>query len=108
MAQHPAFQTGMIRLRSLTTARKVKEIEARYAEMRQQFGEDDITPELYMLTALDEIKVYHRMRTPLEEMIRRQPNNAEARALYNQFIEILNGEGEGDTPKTRGLRDPGH
>jgi hypothetical protein len=90
---------GMIRLRSLMTAKKVKAIEARYTEMRQQFGEDDITPELYLLTALDEIKVYHRMRAPLEEMIRRQPNNAEARALYNQFIEILNGEGKGGQTK---------
>ncbi len=81
---------GMIRVRSLLAAAKVKEAENRYAEMRAQATEDDITPELYLLTNLDGLKAYQSMKKPLVEMLRRQPNNAEARALHDHFMLLLN------------------
>lgn len=83
---------GMIRVRSLTTARKVKEAEATYATMRGEAAADDITPEIYLLTAFDELKVYKRMKAPLEEIMKRQPNNAEAKKLHDQFMSILEAE----------------
>lgn len=81
---------GMIRVRSLVTAAKAAEVESRYGEMRAQAAEDDITPEIYLLTALDGLKAYQRMRKPLAEMLRRQPDNAEARALNDHFMLLLN------------------
>lgn len=81
---------GMIRVRSLMTAAKVKEAEERYAGLRAQSAEDDITPEIYLLTTLDGLKAYQSMKKPLAEMLRRQPDNAEARALHDHFMQLLN------------------
>lgn len=81
---------GMIRVRSLMTAAKVKEVEDRYAELRVQASEDDITPEIFLLTALDGLKAYQSMKKPLAEMLRRQPDNAEAKALHDHFMMLLN------------------
>jgi len=83
---------GMIRVRSLTTARKVKKAEENYASMRQQAADDDITPEIYLLTTFDELKVYKRMKAPLQEIMQRQPNNKEAKQLHDQFMAILEAE----------------
>jgi hypothetical protein len=81
---------GMIRVRSLMAATKVKEAEDRYAELRAQSAEDDITPEIFLLTTLDGLKAYQSMKKPLAEMLRRQPDNAEARALHDHFMLLLN------------------
>ena len=82
---------GMVRVRSLKTRRKVKKAKANYDEMRQASAADDITPEIYLLTALDGLKAYRHMRAPLAEILRRQPNNAQARELHDQFLEVLEG-----------------
>ncbi len=81
---------GMIRVRSLMAATKVKEAEDRYAELRAQSAEDDITPEIFLLTTLDGLKAYQSMKKPLAEMLRRQPENAEAKALHDHFMLLLN------------------
>jgi hypothetical protein len=81
---------GMIRVRSLMAATKVKEAEDRYAELRGQAAEDDITPEIFLLTTLDGLKAYQSMKKPLAEMLRRQPDNAEAKALHDHFMLLLN------------------
>jgi hypothetical protein len=81
---------GMIRVRSLMTAPKVREAEERYAEQRAQAAEDDITPEIFLLTTLDGLKAYQSMKKPLAEMLRRQPGNAEAKALHDHFMQLLN------------------
>jgi hypothetical protein len=88
---------GMIRVRSLLTAAKVKEAESRYTELRAQTTDDDITPEIFLLTTLDELKAYQSMKKPLGEMLRRQPDNAEAKALHDHFMVLLN-TGTVETP----------
>lgn len=90
---------GMIRVRSLMMASKIKEAEDRYAELRGQAAEDDITPEIYLLTTLDGLKAYQSMKKPLAEMLRRQPANAEARALHDHFMQLLSA-GAAETPTT--------
>lgn len=80
---------GMIRVRSLMAARKIREAEKNYARMRAETADDDITPEIYLLTTLDQFKSYKKMRGPLEEIIKRQPNNVEAKELYDQFMALL-------------------
>ena len=85
---------GMIRVRSLLTARKVKEAEKNYLQMLEQVDENDITPEIYLITTLDNLRVYNRMTKPLEEMIRKQPNNLQAKELYEQFNSLLKTEKE--------------
>ena len=83
---------GMIRVRSLMTARKVKEAEENYRNMLRETDKTDITPEIYLITTLDELKVYNRMVRPLKTMIRKQPNNEQAQELYEQFMAVLNNE----------------
>ena len=85
---------GMIRVRSLLTARKVKEAEENYLKMLEQVDESDITPEIYLITTLDNLRVYNRMTKPLEEMIRKQPNNLQAKELYEQFNSLMKTEKE--------------
>lgn len=80
---------GMIRVRSLLSGAKVREAETRYAELRAQTTEDDITPEIYLLTTLDDLKAYKSMKKPLAEMLRRQPDNTEARVLHDHFMQLL-------------------
>jgi len=90
---------GMIRVRSLMAAAKVKEAEDSYIELRAQSAEDDITPEIFLLTTLDGLKAYQSMKKPLAEMLRRQPDNAEAKALHDHFMLLLN-TGTVESPAT--------
>jgi hypothetical protein len=52
-----------------------------YARLRQQLPQDDITPELYLFTVLQENLLYDDMKTVADEMLRRQPGNQEAQQL---------------------------
>ena len=49
--------------------------------MRATLPADDITPELYYTAALDEYAKYDEMAVVVEEMQRKQPDNADVRAL---------------------------
>lgn len=80
---------GMIRVRALGTAAKVKQAEARYGELRAQAAEDDITPELYLLTTLHELSAFQSMTQPLAELLRRQPNSAEVKALHQRYSQMV-------------------
>ena len=52
-----------------------------YAQLRQQVPQDDITPELYLFTVLQEYLLYDDMKAVADEMLRKQPGNQEAQQL---------------------------
>ena len=52
-----------------------------YAQLRQQVPQDDITPELYLFTVLQDYLLYEDMKSVADEMLRRQPGNQEAQQL---------------------------
>jgi len=52
-----------------------------YAQLLQQAARDDITPELYLFSALQEYMLYEDMKTVADEMLRKQPANPEAQKL---------------------------
>jgi len=79
---------GMIRVRSLSSLR-TEEVLADYRRMRPQFAEDDITPELYLLGRLDEIKAYDAMSTALEGIRMRLPGNVEAGQLLENYTAVM-------------------
>jgi hypothetical protein len=83
---------GMIRVRSLAKARKIKFAEQQYQRMLAETVANDITPEIYLITTLDELRVYNRMVKPLETMINKQPDNQQARELYDHFMLILHND----------------
>jgi hypothetical protein len=52
-----------------------------YAQLRKQAAQDDITPEFYLFTVLQEYLLYDDMKSAADEMLRRQPGNIEAQQL---------------------------
>ncbi|MBE0627339.1 MAG: hypothetical protein IH606_21270 [Burkholderiales bacterium] len=60
---------------------EVSQAQATYAQMRQKASADDITPELYFYSVLQDYLLYAEMKTATDEMLRRQPDNPEAQEL---------------------------
>ena len=60
---------------------EVAAARATYAQLRQQAKPDDITPELYLFTVLQDNLLYDDMKTIADEMLRKQPGNQEAQQL---------------------------
>jgi len=60
---------------------EVSQAKATYAQMRQKSQAEDITPELYFYSVLQDHLLYDEMKTVTDEMLKRQPNNPEAQEL---------------------------
>lgn len=57
------------------------EARSAYEKMRREMPADDITPELFLYAALHEHHLYKEMKAVTDEMLRRQPQNEDAKAL---------------------------
>lgn len=66
---------------SLDQQATVREARAAYEQMRKEMPADDITPELYLYAALYEYLLYDDMKAVVDEMLRRQPNSEDLKAL---------------------------
>ncbi len=82
-------RSGMILVRSLPMV-ELRKLDENYTALRKEAAEDDVTPELYMLAGLHELKLYRDMKPVLEEMRRRQPNNPEVLAVHKHYSELMN------------------
>lgn len=80
---------AMVRLRTVRVPDPVREAETLYAQMRGEAEEEDITPELVLLSRLDELEAHLRMGPALAEMQRRQPYNTSAVALHQHFTRLM-------------------
>ena len=60
---------------------EVNQAKSNYAQMRQKAAAEDITPELYYYSVLQDHLLYEEMKTVTDEMLKRQPGNAEAQEL---------------------------
>src|SRR5665647_599124 len=60
---------------------EVSQAKASYAQMRQTASAEDITPEFYFYSVLQDHLLYDEMKTVTGEMLKRQPNNPEAQEL---------------------------
>lgn len=67
----------------LTTEQQTEVKNAReiYAKLRSQSTADDITPELYLYSVLQDFLLYDDMKPVVDEMAKRQPANAEVKEL---------------------------
>jgi hypothetical protein len=75
---------GGVQIRSKPPAKAdeaLREARALYTEMRKERRKDDITPELFLYSTLSDYHRYDEMRPVAEEMLRRQPDNEEVKAL---------------------------
>ena len=57
---------------------EVTQAKATYTQMRQKAPAEDITPELYYYSVLQDHLLYDDMKAVTDEMLKRQPNNPEA------------------------------
>lgn len=75
---------GGVQVRSKPPAKAddaLREARALYQQMRKERRRDDITPELFLYSTLSDYHRYDEMRPVVEEMLRRQPDNEEVKAL---------------------------
>ncbi len=61
--------------------KSVREARAAYDEMRLGATATDITPELFLYSALSEYALYDQMEPVVKEMLRRQPDSEEANSF---------------------------
>jgi hypothetical protein len=80
-------RTGSVVVRGVTpkpsaaAEAAVREARATYAAMLPGSAPDDITPELYLVTVLNEYRLFDDMKGPVALMQKKQPQSEEARAL---------------------------
>jgi len=76
-------RAGAVRLRALGNPQAVEAIENNYKQLRAQAAEDDLTPELYRLSALAELKAAAAsdLARALDETLQRYPQRPEAKRL---------------------------
>jgi hypothetical protein len=60
---------------------EVNQAKATYAQMRQKASAEDITPEMYFYSVLQDHLLYDDMKAVTDEMLKRQPGNPEAQEL---------------------------
>lgn len=60
---------------------EISQAKATYAQMRQKAPAEDITPEFYVYSVLQDHLLYDEMKAVTEEMLKRQPGNPEAQEL---------------------------
>lgn len=60
---------------------EVSQAKTNYVQMRQKASGEDITPELYFYSVLQDHLLYGEMKTITDEMLKRQPSSAEAQEL---------------------------
>lgn len=77
---------GMVRLRAISADKRIIQAWKQYDELRRATSDDDITPELHLLVALQELKAFSDIKEVLAEMLRRQPDNPEVKALNERYI----------------------
>lgn len=74
---------GTAKAPKLTTEQQaeVKTAKDTYGKLRAQSSADDITPELYLYSVLQDYLLYDDMKPVVEEMAKRQPSNTEVQEL---------------------------
>lgn len=60
---------------------EVSQARATYTQMRQKASAEDITPEFYFYSVLQDHLLYEEMKVVTDEMLKRQPGNPEAQEL---------------------------
>lgn len=80
---------GTAREQRLTPQQQAEVRQARqtYEQLRQSAAADDITPELYLYSVLQDHLLYGDMKTVVSEMQRRQPANPDV-AVMAEYVKV--------------------
>jgi hypothetical protein len=86
---------GGIQVRGMPTRKPadeaLDEAKATYARLSKELPADDITPELYFYSALNDYQMHDEMATVVAEMRRKQPNNQEV-LLLDDWLKRRRGQ----------------
>jgi hypothetical protein len=66
---------------------EVRQARQTYDQMRQTSAADDITPELYLYSVLQDHLLYNDMKTVVSEMQKRQPSNPDV-AVMADYVKV--------------------
>jgi len=65
----------------------VRSARETYQQMRASASADDITPEWYLYSVLQDHLLYNDMKTVVAEMQKRQPSNADV-AVMAEYVKV--------------------
>lgn len=82
-------RAGMIVMRSIATPEKVKAIDDNYANLKKQAEPGEVSPELYLLSALFELKEFDRIRGVLSELGKNYPERSDVKDLIGHYQRML-------------------
>src|SRR5439155_22433170 len=66
---------------------EVRQARQTYEQLRQTSAADDITPELYLYSVLQDHLLYNDMKQVVAEMQKRQPANADV-AVMAEYVKV--------------------
>lgn len=82
-------RAGAVRLRAIATPEAIAEVEETYQRLRMEAASDDLTPEMYRLSALFEMRAYDALAISLRELEMLHPHHKEARLLASLYRKAL-------------------
>lgn len=93
LARTPALDSqgrgGVTRLRAIQNPDALAKLEKTYRELKSQAGRDELGPEVYLLSALYEIRELERVEKVLGDLQQDWPNNAEAALLISLYRKAV-------------------
>jgi hypothetical protein len=82
-------RAGMMRVRGVASAEDIASVEGTYQKLRLGRVGKDIMPELYLLSAMFELREFDRVDTALADLQRDQPANLDVPvvvSIYNKAV----------------------
>lgn len=93
IAKTPAVDSqgraGMTRLRAIASADAIAKIDKTYRQLRAEAEQDDLNPEMYLLSGLLEIRALDRVEQTIEELRNSRPADPQAKLLVALYQRSL-------------------
>jgi len=83
---------GMARLRGITpppTSSALEKLETRYRQLRSEADSSDLTPEIFFLAGLFELREFVRLESELQRLAKSHPEDPVASALRTTYAEAI-------------------
>ena len=82
-------RTGMLRLRSIPPIDAVSKLERETAALRSDFPNGDLTPDIYLLAGLLDLREYDRIQSELKRLVDAHPQDTNVLALRDLYSRAL-------------------
>ncbi len=82
-------RAGVTRLRSIATPDAIAKVDEAYRRMHLEAAADDLSPEMYRLSALFDMKAYDAVRSAVKDLEMSRPSHSEARLLASLYRKAL-------------------